>query len=52
MISKLSDKPTDSRLTFGKYEGRLISDILIINPSYIKRLVKKKIIILPKHLKL
>lgn len=40
------------RLTFGKYKGRLVSDILKLNPRYIKSLVRKKLLMLPKHLAL
>ena len=40
------------RLTFGKYRNRLISDIIKIDFDYIRWAVKKKLIILPKYLKL
>jgi len=40
------------RLTFGKYTGRLIRDIIRIDPKYIRRLVKIGRIKLPKGLRL
>ena len=42
-----------NRIKFGtKYKGRLVSDIIKIDPDYIKWCIKKKLITLPKHLKL
>jgi uncharacterized protein (DUF3820 family) len=45
------ENPTPAkRLTFGKYKGRLISDIIKINLPYIKWLLKLGKIKLPKNL--
>ena len=41
------------RINFGiKHRGKLISDVIKIDPDYIKWAVKKKLLILPKYLKL
>lgn len=38
------------RFTFGKYKGRLISDVCILDSDYVKWAVKKKLIVLPKYI--
>lgn len=42
----------ERRFTFGKYKGRLISNIIIIDSKYVKWAVKQNLIKLPKWLKL
>lgn len=37
---------------FGKYKGRSIKDICIIDPNYVKWAINKGLIRLPKYLKL
>jgi hypothetical protein len=39
------------RFKFGKYSGKLISDITILDPSYIKWVLGKELIKLPSNLK-
>lgn len=40
------------RLTFGKYKNHLVENIIKIDEKYIKWLIEKKLIVLPKNLKL
>jgi len=41
------------KITFGKFKGRLLEDVIKIAPNYIKWAVNKGLIKeLPKHLKL
>jgi len=40
------------RILFGKYKNKLVTDIIKIDPKYIKWAVKKKLIQLPKNIKL
>lgn len=40
-----------NRLTFGKYQGRLIKDVFKIDPNYLKDMYNKGLIYLPKYYK-
>jgi len=42
----------ENTINFGKYKDRLISDIIKIDPKYIRWAVNKQLLILPKYLKL
>lgn len=46
------DDNQQKRLNFGKYKGRLIKDIIKMYPRYIKWCIRKKLLKLPKYLKL
>ena len=52
MYTDQSQKEIPERFTFGIYKDRLIKDIIKINPGYVKWAVKKKLISLPKYLKI
>lgn len=49
---KSTIKDNEIRLTFGKYKGLLLSNVIKIDPNYIKWAVNKSLIKLPKSLKL
>jgi hypothetical protein len=40
------------RLIFGKYKNHLVENIIKTDENYIRWLIKKKLIALPKNLKL
>lgn len=39
------------RLTFGKYKGRLLTNILHLDQKWIKSMIKLGRLVLPKHFK-
>ena len=47
-----NEPKTRIRIPFGKYKGRLLKDMIKINPKYIKWCIRKKLLQLPKFLKL
>jgi hypothetical protein len=53
MENTVKNEDKKPRINFGlKYRGRLVSDIIRIDPAFIKWAVEKGLLVLPNHLKL